>query len=259
MPEPECQRQDDDVETGDKIQRTEQPHENTTEDIEIAGTVLSNLTLSCGPKNVLVCDATYPLPSESRPRKEQVRAIAKQLCNFLEWQTAACKDPDELAEVKIVLGSREQSVAIKERFLQLWSQDNLPKHVTLEINESLDTYRESSVYYLSPDADEVLSPSCKAPPTVIIGMIIDRKIKRGRSKRRADILGIQARRLPLDNFVNLQNREPLNVDTVLELMQQWWWNEGDKGSEGNFFVEAACQAIERHARRHPNRPIHDPF
>jgi hypothetical protein len=257
MTEQENTREDEDVEAAKKILTTE--HENSTrdDDVETAEKVLSKLTLSCKTCKTLVCDATYPLPSESRPRKEQQRAIAKQLCNFLEWQMASCKDPSELAEVRVVLGSNEQSVAIKERLLQLWNQEELPEHLTFEIDESLDGYRESSIY-LSPDADKVLSPSCRAPSTVIVGMIVDRRIKPGRSKRRAEMLGIEARRLPLDTFANLHHQEPLNVDTVLELISQWWWNE-DKGNVDEVFVDAACQAINRHAKRHPNRPTHKPL
>jgi hypothetical protein len=66
---------------------------------------------------------------------------------------------------------------------------------------------------------------------------------------------MQVARLALDEFSNISPHEPLNVDTVMEGMQQWWWN-CETGVEKECFIQAATQAIDRHCQRHPKRPLH---
>jgi hypothetical protein len=110
-------------------------------------------------------------------------------------------------------------------------------------------------------------------------MLIDRRITEGRSRRRAeDLLNIRAAKLPLDELSvkELSSSEPLNVDTVMELMQRWWNNCDkleqrihDKVVENNdsntealsqlykrCFLEAAAWSMKSQRDRHPNRTLH---
>jgi hypothetical protein len=40
----------------------------------------------CNKNYTILCDMAYSMPREARPRKEKIRAIARQLINFLTWQ-----------------------------------------------------------------------------------------------------------------------------------------------------------------------------
>lgn len=145
-------------------------------------------------------------------------------------------------------------------------------------------YKESIVY-LSPDADERLDPFQAPPRIVVVGMLVDRKVQPNRSKLRAQEFNdqstnkeggsgsddknvrMQLRRLPMDNLrvVDLKDDEPLNIDTVMEIMERWWGYIGernfeslDQGQLGDSrpFADAAIRALHSHRKRHPNRTIH---
>ena len=80
---------------------------------------------------------------------------------------------------------------------------------------------------------------------------------------------LKAAKLPLDelNVQELISEEPLNVDTVMELMQRWHWNfdkimstqrhECDVDAERKkAFIDAVAWAMKSQRDRHPNRTIH---
>lgn len=179
------------------------------------------------------------------------------------------------------------------------------QHMSSQNNIPLPRFK-SDIVYLSPDASLTLNPKELPPSIVIIGMIVDRKIQNNRSKSRAEkiIVNIQnleqlliddndikesserkgneqeiivpnlnfeCTRLPLDalNVSDLGSDEALNIDTVLEMVQRWWYNCGNdamhspnprSSSSDNmgskFFVDAAARALLTHRNRHPNRTIH---
>ena len=132
------------------------------------------------------------------------------------------------------------------------------------------------VVYLSPDAEEALDPTQIPPSTVIVGLIIDRRVQPDRSLNRASSVNIRnVKRWPFDScFVNINKNEPLNVDCIMEGMQQWWWNidkilqqkqiQQQQGNEVRLlkleyreaFIQATSQALEHHADRHPSRSLH---
>jgi hypothetical protein len=142
--------------------------------------------------------------------------------------------------------------------------------------------QEEIIAYLSPDATEQMKASEVPPRIVVVGMLVDRKVQPNRSKIRAQSLNQQSSsvhddessthirdlaiipmQLPLDvlNVSDVSTDEPLNIDTVLELMERWWMNiklkNGD--SETNrklLFRDAAARALLTHRQRHPNRTIH---
>ena len=69
------------------------------------------------------------------------------------------------------------------------------------------------------------------------------------------------------NVKELTSNEPLNVDTVMELMQRWWWlaqrcekaskdDEVDSVAYKKCFLEAAAYAMKTQRERHPNRSLH---
>eukprot|EP00978_Attheya_sp_CCMP212_P044995 scaffold330412_cov51-Attheya_sp.AAC.1 len=105
---------------------------------------------------------------------------------------------------------------------------------------------EDWICYLSPDAPEALDPNEPPPMAVVVGMLVDRRIAPNRSLHRCQTLlettatddstdtttttttkkrTILARRLPLHVVQNdIPTHEPLNIDTVMELMHRWWSN-----------------------------------
>jgi hypothetical protein len=198
---------------------------------------------------------------------------------------------ESMAQIQVVSCS-EESVrkALEERTLSLLGQTELPSHVSfscqsledscqeyiLKVNsksvesetekhEKNDATDETIVCYLSPDAKESLDPCQKPPRVVVVGLLIDRKVQPNRSHDRASKMNLVAKRWPLEDcFAEISANEPLNVDCILEGTQQWWWNndrlqQNEGIEEANVqretFVQAASQAIQHHAERHPSRPV----
>lgn len=208
--------------------------------------------LTLARRKVIYCDAGYGFPSEARPRREKVLAIAKQVVNFLMWQRESSMD---FAEIIIVGCDELNRSALVERMKHLLKGD-IPIHVSFSAT-TLDSLKK--IVYLSPDADEALDPSIEPPDQVVVGLLIDRRINANRSKRQAANLGIQSARFALEEF-NIDRCEPLNVDTVLVGMQQWWWNcEQREGARRECFLEAMEKSLQQHCTRHPNRPLHKPY
>ena len=210
-------------------------------------------------QNVLICDAGYGFPREKKPRKEKILAIARQLVNFLEWQQQASTSTDTLAHVRVV-GCQDDEIKylLENRTKELWDGSVLPSHVEFScqtLEESVAT--AGHAVYLSPDAQASMDPAQIPPSMVIIGLLIDRRVQPNRSKNRAEGLNIVAQQWPLAQcFANMNPQEPLNVDCILEGMQQWWWNCEKNDLSKECFIQAASQAIDHHAKRHPSRPVH---
>jgi len=222
--------------------------------------ILSNEKEAPSSRPILLCDMGYGLPKEARPRKEKVLAIARQLVNFIEWQQQASSDKYLPADIHIV-GCPDLTAqnALMDRMQQLWKRANKEKPFPQSLSftdQTLQDLKADSLVYLSPDAPKALDPDLPPPSLVVVGLLIDRRIQVDRSKDRAIQLSIPSARWPIEQAVmNLDQNEPLNVDCILEGMQQWYWNcQTDSGSK--CFVDAAIQAIQHHAQRHPERPVH---
>lgn len=232
----------------------------------------ANSAATSSPPPVLICDAGYGVPRESRPRKEKILAIARQLVNFLQWQKL---QKDVPATIKVVACQDESlKQALEDRTRSLLHEDegdepSLPQHLSFSCQPLEDACHDlfddasESVVYLSPDAGEAVDPTTKPPRFVVIGLLIDRRIQPHRSQERASALQLVAKRWPLDDcFQEISANEPLNVDCILEGMQQWWWNSDsistsdDPAACRETFLQAATQAIQHHAERHPSRPVH---
>jgi hypothetical protein len=248
---------------------TEDPNTDTNTEHDLASAVATQLSLSAtsatSDRYVLLCDAGYALPREARPRKEKILAIARQMVNFIEWQeeqaAASSSDQQQLAKIQVV-GCNDEATckALQERTQALLGVSALPTHVTFTC-DALDTVcnETEEAVYLSPDAPESMDLVETPPNVVIVGLLIDRRVQPNRSQERATKLTIKSKRWPLEQcFANIDRNEPLNVDTIMEGMQQWWWNcAEDSGVLGkDRFIEASADALERHARRHPSRPMH---
>uniref|UniRef100_A0A7S2RSB4 SAM-dependent MTase TRM10-type domain-containing protein n=1 Tax=Eucampia antarctica TaxID=49252 RepID=A0A7S2RSB4_9STRA len=121
--------------------------------------------------------------------------------------------------------------------------------------------KKMRVCYLSPDADNVLSLEDGPPDVVIVGMLVDRLTQLNRSKERSlDIdENIYCARLPLHTIgaSDLSSNEPLNIDTVLELITRWHWNFVGGKKEETAFRMATLYAMATHRKRHPNRTLHN--
>jgi hypothetical protein len=246
------------------------------------------------PKLIL-CDSWYGFPSQKRPRKERICAVSRQLVNFLEWRLGFEPNfPPHANRCQIhLLGSGVDVEAIRDRMQDIAAEQSAPGKYdseiiyksNLDIHEAIQQWKNNinntdvEPVYLSPDASESLSVLSRPPPVVIVGMLIDRRITSDRSRKRAeDTLNLRAVKLPLNelNVKEMCSEEPLNVDTVMELMQRWWFNcdkletdlplrDDDAGDIKHdlaanqykkCFVKAAAWAMKSHRDRHPNRPIH---
>ena len=224
---------------------------------------------------ILLCDAWYGFPTQKRPRKERINAVSRQLSNFLEWRSSSSTASDSSAHnCKVsLLGSDGDVKAVKDRIHEITNNnvDGIDFH-SITIQQYIDELQViDQVVYLSPDATDTLSCTSSPPQIVIIGMLIDRRITTDRSKKRSETLKIRSAKLPLDelNVKELSNKEPLNVDTVLELMQRWYYNcnqlkkKHDESSDEitssmyrKCFVSAAAYAMKTQRDRHPNRTVH---
>ena len=222
----------------------------------------------------IICDSWYGFPTQKRPRKERINAVSRQLSNFLEWRMSSSDSSVQNCKVSL-LGSDGDVKAVKDRIHEItnsnvdeinFQSNNVTMHQYIDNFQSID-----QVVYLSPDATDTLSCTCQPPQIVIIGMLIDRRITTDRSRKRSETLKIRSAKLPLDelNVKELSNREPLNVDTILELMQRWYWicdqlKKKNDGSGGKItsdmyrkcFVSAAAYAMKTQCERHPNRTVH---
>lgn len=234
------------------------------------------------PSHLILCDAWYGFPTQKRPRRERICAVSRQLENFLQWRLDAKLDASE-CQVHL-LGSTSDVEAVEDRITEIGVEGQPTETFcgkvvfkpNVGIHEAIQHWRnesgtnEEDVVYLSPDASDKLSPICRPPSMVVIGMLIDRRITSDRSRKRAEAsLQLRALKLPLDelNVKELDCNEPLNVDTVMELMQRWWANcdKLDKQSADSAlnqqkyrqcFVQAAAWAMKSHRERHPNRIVH---
>lgn len=244
---------------------------------------------------VLLCDLGYGIPKEARPRKEKILAIAKQLVNFLTWQQQQHimdngKTGLPAARVEIVSCPHESvQDAIQERMQDLWKQQStilpFPSNFafsphsledwvkawlakgTIATTTTTTVSRNNDVVYLSPDAPQTLDPTVAPPRVAVVGLLIDRRtILTNKSRDRAQTLDMKAARWPLEQFVaNISAHEPLNVDCVLQGMQLWEWgydcatdhaNVSESARAKQACADALIQALQHHAQRHPERPIH---
>ena len=164
-------------------------------------------------KRVIYCDAGYGLPSQAGPRRERVLAVSKQIVNFLVWQGESTMD---FADICICNCDEPYRKAVEERMKHLLNGE-VPSHVTFS-SAGIDSSSSQTLVYLSPDADETLDPNNEPPDQVVVGLLIDRKIRSNRSKRQGATLGLPSARLALETF-NVDAYELLSVDTVLVGMQ----------------------------------------
>mmetsp|Transcript_57822 Transcript_57822/g.122630 ORF Transcript_57822/g.122630 Transcript_57822/m.122630 type:complete len:306 (-) Transcript_57822:965-1882(-) len=238
------------------------------------------------PPPILICDAWYGFPKQNRPRRERINAVSRQISNFLEWRSSEGSGAKQECHVSL-LGSDGDVQAVRARMRELDDKANSSQHwndkekLSFQCNANIHEFLYlqkandiDEVVYLSPDASQTLSATSSPPRIVIIGMLIDRRITADRSRLRAEeTLKLRAVKLPLDelNVKELTSREPLNVDTVMELMQRWWWNcdrtkqhhgntaENDKAQSSMYrkcFLDAAAWSMKSQRERHPNRTVH---
>jgi hypothetical protein len=183
-----------------------------------------------------VCvDLGYKWPSEARPAKERQGAVATQLANFVGVVTQ--KDG---ADFRVrVCGQGTAAILPK--------LEALAPVVEVDPNDLFDSLlsadRDEDVIYLSPDADEFLDTTQGWPfrserrVVFVVGGIVDRKVKRGRSAKRAEEARAQGRtvraaQLPL---AAQDTGAPLNIDTVLTMLFYWWaFDEKSRAAESSY-------------------------
>ena len=204
-------------------------------------------------------------------------------------------------------------VTLEELYKKIFMTNSpLTTETTITAAPTTTTFEKKFVY-LSPDAVNTLDPLDSPPAIFVVGMLVDRKVQHNRSKSRADSIQntnssnnespsqnhnqqnndnhgsdtptskeslryFHCAQLPLDtlNVQDLNSNEPLNIDTVLEMVQRWWYNfsladdsvrtiddddddKKDRREEKqgiNHFKDAAARALLTHRNRHPKRTIH---
>lgn len=195
-------------------------------------------------------DVGYDWPQETRPRKERQGALIKQLANFLE----VCDSKKNLGIGVSVRVSGSGVTAIEDRLVALGGL-----YPSSEISwDSSDTFfRSSELIYLSPDAEEVLDTSRGFPTgaAFVVGGLVDRKVKRGRSLKRASDCGIRSAQL---NLPGDYKGAPLNIDTVLSILYYWKAFDSVDSQHGDAtsFEKACACALFEHQKRHPNQGEH---
>lgn len=171
----------------------------------------------------------------------------------------------------------EENYTRKVSFLPGKKLEDLAKELLTGTTIDAKAESKQSIMYLSPDAKEKLNASKLPPRIVVVGMLVDRKVQPNRSKLRAESLGCRNNddenastldsddmvipvQLPLDalHVKDLCKDEPLNIDTVMEMMERWWINSHKRGeAQGNkYFIDAAARALLTHRQRHPKRVLH---
>lgn len=108
----------------------------------------------------------------------------------------------------------------------------------------------------------------------VVGGLVDRKVKRGRSLRRAQEAGLHSARLPLPEEAVSGAGCPLNIDTVLSLLHLWCQLDRQRGATTTAardpggttggapphapadYLEAWRLASAQHRARHPNQGAH---
>lgn len=231
-----------------------------TEEVESLEKEISALSIRVRQDFVFLCDLQYGFPKERRPRREKICAIAKQLGNFLDWQTEYCNGKRKPVSLNLV-HHEEDADAVLDILNRLFPNSTDHERPSSTVANGITATCKpldqvvgdlpGSVLYLSPDANDILHPNTLNKDDIVsgfvIGGIIDRKhIQENRSLSRAEELGIGAVRWPLPGDWN--QHEPLNVDCILQGMQDWIWTEN--------LNESIAQALATHVRRHPGRPKH---
>jgi hypothetical protein len=222
---------------------------------------------------------------ESSQQKQQAQqfCIKPALIKMLGWN-----DPTSPS----ALHERMQQLLLQETTATLQTKDakGICDFPIDFLDQSIEDFFEENnslgtVVYLSPDAEQRLDPTQEPPRIVMVGMLVDRRVRPHQSRNRAARLQIPTYRLPLDETVveiqsnidddnghddnkdiqKLDIHEPLNIDTVLELMQRWWWNcdnarehrEIDVVEYQTCYYRALQSSLEHHQQRHPRRPLHN--
>ena len=216
---------------------------------------------------------------------DDVDAVRKRM---YELVLPRCANDDGGAGARVRTNA-DADASIAAADVEFRSDSTMRDFLDDERRAAVDDYEDDDIYtgggavYLSPDATRTLSCDSPPPRIVVIGMLIDRNTRTNRSLSRAEgTLMMNAAKLPLDvlKVRGLSSREPLNVDTVMELMQRWHWNcdgrmmmeeeekwrrgdgtttKGGCGREATYrvcFLEAAAFAMKSQRERHPNRTIH---
>jgi hypothetical protein len=199
------------------------------------------------PGGARVCvDLGYSWPSEARPAKERQGAVATQLANFVNVVQRHAAATATAGSFKVCVCG-PGTAAIAEKLLALAPVVEVDARDLFDSTSSGDAEAEDIVY-LSPDANDFLDTSQGWPRSgsgsrrvvFVVGGIVDRKVKHGRSAKRAADASqanngattsaassasganggstVRAVQLPLaaDDL-----GAPLNIDTVLTMLFYW--------------------------------------
>ena len=200
--------------------------------------------------------------------------MARQLINFIISRSRERLGDKLFSEVKIV----GLKIDLDPLFVRLGeiggdrlnlgllvAHEGTISDVVSELKLTVAGNTNPSAFYLSPDSDTTLPVHNRTTPEIlIIGGIVDRNIQLGRSSKHAEKNGITSASLPLSmaGLEGLLDNEPLNVDSVLEMMDVWhernfeYKGEEKEAERGRLFVESAVEAMLIHEERHPNRTLH---
>jgi hypothetical protein len=193
-------------------------------------------------------------------RKDPNLNVAVYLSPDVETRLSTTKQPPRIVVVGMLVDRKVQANRSKQRVESLEAPASSPAPTpTPNLNQT-----EDSAVTLDPDGDNVEQATETAAATAATNSVL-----------------IEGARLPLEvlNVSDLGIDEPLNIDTVMEMMQRWWFNldihrcsidididtsisgSGSVNSESETKLTSICRdALARsmltHRQRHPNRTIH---
>jgi len=141
---------------------------------------------------------------------KEINSLCLQICICCGWMKKI-QNPVSLNLVNCneILEERLFKMGLKNWALNIFKKD------IMEIDEF--ALRKNDMIYLSPDSNDELE-SIEEDKIYIIGGLVDRTIRKYASLIRAKDLGIRTGKLPINKFMALTRRKPLNIDTVVLLL-----------------------------------------
>lgn len=101
-----------------------------------------------------------------------------------------------------------------------WNRQQI-KFTEEDLEEVLKGQDLSKVVYLSADTDEKID-ELKPGETYIVGGIVDKNRHKNLCQDKAEKLGIQTKRLPIDEYIKISGRRVLATSHVVQLLIKWF-------------------------------------
>ncbi len=157
---------------------------------------------------------------EQEMMKSEVNSLASQI-RYCYASNKRAKTPVKATACS--LGGKTQEILDKVSGLDKWAHRAF--HITdKDITEVAED--KSKLVYLTSDSQNTLT-ELEDGKTYIIGGIVDRNRLKRIAINRAETLGIQTAKLPIDDYLKLCATKVLTVNHVFDILLKWKENKGD--------------------------------